>query len=147
MVIGIIGENCVGKSTVAEHLKSKMNAQVFSGRDYLRHAKSEDEAKRLFRERLNAAVDGEDIIFVIAEKELLELLPDDAIRILVTADIEVIKERFARRMNGRLPEPVAKMLESKHGCFDSVDFDIHVDFGKGDDITACEDALKRLNIK
>ncbi len=145
MVIGIIGENCTGKSTVAEHLKSKINAQVFTGKDYLRLAKSEEEAKRLFREKLNAAVDGEDIIFVIAENELLKLLPDDAIRILVTADIEVIKERFAKRMNGRLPEPVAKMLEKKHGCFDSIEYDIHVDFGNGGE-KACEEAMNQLNI-
>ncbi len=145
MVIGIIGENCTGKSTVAEHLKSKINAQVFTGKDYLRLAKSEEEAKRLFREKLNAAVDGEDIIFVIAESELLKLLPDDAIRILVTADIEVIKERFAKRMNGRLPEPVAKMLEKKHGCFDSIEYDIHVDFGNGGE-KACEEAINQLNI-
>ncbi len=145
MVIGIIGENCTGKSTVAEHLKSKINAQVFTGKDYLRLAKSEEEAKRLFREKLNAAVDGEDIIFVIAENELLKLLPDDAIRILVTADIEVIKERFAKRMNGQLPEPVAKMLEKKHGCFDSIEYDIHVDFGNGGE-KACEEAINQLNI-
>ncbi len=145
MVIGIIGENCTGKSTVAEHLKSKFNAQVFTGKDYLRLAKSEEEAKRLFREKLNAAVDGENIIFVIAENELLELLPDDAIRILVTADIEVIKERFAKRMNGQLPEPVEKMLEKKHGCFDSVEYDIHVDFGNGGE-KACEEAMNQLNI-
>ncbi len=145
MVIGIIGENCTGKSTVAEHLKSKINAQVFTGKDYLRLAKSEEEAKRLFREKLNAAVDGENIIFVIAENELLKLLPDDAIRILVTADIEVIKERFAKRMNGRLPEPVAKMLEKKHGCFDSIEYDIHVDFGNGGE-KACEEAMNQLNI-
>ncbi len=144
MVIAIIGESCVGKSTAAQHLKSRMNAEVFTGRDYLRLAKSEDEAKRLFCEKLNAAVDGEDIIFVISEKEMLGLLPRDAIKILVTADIEVIKERFARRMNGNLPEAVAKMLERRHGCFDSVECDIHVDFGRGDDITACEDALNRL---
>ncbi len=145
MVIGIIGENCTGKSTVAEHLKSKINAQVFTGKDYLRLAKSEEEAKRLFREKLNAAVDGENIIFVIAENELLKLLPDDAIRILVTADIEVIKERFAKRMNGRLPEPVAKMLEKKHSCFDSIEYDIHVDFGNGGE-KACEEAINQLNI-
>ncbi len=145
MVIGIIGENCTGKSTVAEHLKSKINAQVFTGKDYLRLAKSEEEAKRLFCEKLNAAVDGENIIFVIAESELLKLLPDDAIRILVTSDIEVIKERFAKRMKGKLPEPVAKMLEKKHGCFDSVEYDIHVDFGNGGE-KACEEALNQLNI-
>ncbi len=34
--------------------------------------------------------------------------------------------RFARRMRGNLPAPVATMLEKKHGCFDSQPHDIHI---------------------
>ena len=47
-------------------------------------------------------------------------------RILVTADLALIKSRFAQRMRGNLPAPVATMLEKKHGCFDSQPHDIHV---------------------
>lgn len=53
-------------------------------------------------------------------------------RILVTADLEVIKERFARRMRGQLPAPVAAMLEKKHGYFDAEPHDEHVVSGETD---------------
>jgi len=80
----------------------------------------------MFQKKLTAAVNGENIIYVISEKEHLSLLPEGALRILVTADLELIMSRFAQRMRGNLPEPVAAMLEKKHGCFDAEQYDIHV---------------------
>ena len=74
-------------------------------------AKSESEAVSLFREKLCQAMLGDNIIYVIADPEHVKLLPDGAIRVLVTADLETIKERFAARMHGNLPAPVALMLE------------------------------------
>lgn len=112
MVIGIIGESCTGKSTLAEKLQSILDADIYN---YLRLAKNENMAKKLFQKQLEAAMCGPNIIYVISEKELLTLLPDKAIRILVTADLEMIKERFAQRMNGNLPAPVAAMLERRYG--------------------------------
>ena len=53
-------------------------------------------------------------------------------RILVTADLDLIKSRFAQRMRGNLPAPVAAMLEKKHGCFDAEAHDIHVVSGETD---------------
>ena len=55
MVIGIIGESCVGKSTLALRLKEELGAEVITGRDYLRLAKSEAVAKKLFTKRLDEA--------------------------------------------------------------------------------------------
>ena len=81
---------------------------------------------------------GSNIIYVISEKEHLTLLPDKAIRILVTADLDVIKERFAQRMNGNLPAPVAAMLERKHGCFEHEKHDVHVVSGHSDMDEICE---------
>ena len=98
MVIGIFGESCTGKSTLADKLKESMNAQVYTGRDYLRLEKNEAAAKLAFQARLREAINGENIIYVISEKEHLPLLPEGSIRILVTADLEVIKARFAERM-------------------------------------------------
>ena len=69
---------------------------------------------------------------MISEKEHLPLLPEGALRILVTADLELIKSRFAKRMRGNLPAPVAAMLEKKHGCFDAEPHDIHVVSGETD---------------
>ena len=132
MVIAIFGESCTGKSTLAAKLSSAINAEVFTGKDYLRMAKNESIAKVMFQKKLAAAVDGEHVVYVISETEHLALLPEGALRILVTADIELIKFRFAQRMHGSLPAPVATMLEKKHGCFDSVPHDLHVVSGETD---------------
>ncbi|MBQ4226462.1 MAG: hypothetical protein II664_09120, partial [Oscillospiraceae bacterium] len=111
MLISIIGENCSGKSTLAEAIKKEIGAEVITGKDYLRMARSESEAVSLFKEKLSRAVSGENIIYVISEQEHLGLLPEGAIKILVKADIDTIKERFKARMHGNLPAPVAQMLE------------------------------------
>ena len=132
MVIGIFGESCTGKSTLAERIAAGLSCEVFTGKDYLRLAKNENIAKALFRKKLTAAVTGENIIYVISEKEHLSLLPEGALRILVTADLELIQTRFAQRMRGTLPAPVAAMLERKHGCFDAEPHDIHVASGETD---------------
>ena len=110
MVIGIFGESCTGKSMLADKLKESINAQVYTGRDYLRMEKNEAAAMQSFQKKLYQAVNGENIIYVISEKEHLPLLPDGSIRVLVTADLEIIKTRFAARMHGNLPAPVAAML-------------------------------------
>ncbi|MBQ8238310.1 MAG: hypothetical protein IJZ39_09220 [Oscillospiraceae bacterium] len=126
MVIGIFGESCTGKSTLAQKIAASFPCEVFTGKDYLRLAKNENLAKVMFQKKLTAAVNGENIIYVISEKEHLALLPEGALRILVTADLELIKSRFTRRMRGSLPAPVAAMLEKKHGCFDTQPHDLHV---------------------
>lgn len=126
MVIGIFGESCVGKTTLAEKVSEAMNARIYAGKDYLRLAKNENIAKKMFETLLQEAVVGDSIIYVISEKEHLKLLPEGAIRILVTADLELIKDRFAARIHGKLPAPIEKMLEKKHGCFDKENYDLHI---------------------
>ena len=138
MVYGIIGENCSGKSTLAEEIKKTIGAEIITGKDYLRMAKSESEAEMLFRKKLENAVNGESIIYVISEPEHLKLLPKDAIRVLVSADIDTIKERFKARMHGNLPAPVAQMLEKKHGIFDTGTYDYRFDGAHGDAAAFCE---------
>ena len=44
MVIGLIGENCTGKSTLAERIGAAIGAEIVTGKDYLRMAASESEA-------------------------------------------------------------------------------------------------------
>ena len=138
MVIGLIGENCSGKSTLAAHIRDVIGAEVVNGRDYLRMAKSEAEARRLFREKLAGAVSGGNIIYVISESDQLDLLPKGAVRILVSADLETIKARFRARMHGVLPAPVERMLESKHGLFDKGFYDYRYDGVAGDAAALCE---------
>ena len=130
MVIGIFGESCTGKSTLAERIAANMPCEVYTGKDYLRLARNENIAKAMFKKKLNDAFGGGNIIYVISEKEHLGLLPQGALRILVTADLELIKSRFAQRMRGSLPAPVAAMLEKKHGCFDAEPHNIHVISGE-----------------
>ena len=132
MVIGIFGESCTGKSTLAKKIAASLPCQVFAGKDYLRLAKNENIAKEIFRKKLVDGVDGENILYVIAETEHLALLPEGARRVLVTADLELIKVRFAQRMGGNLPAPVAAMLEKKHCCFDAEPHDVHVVSGQTD---------------
>ena len=79
MVFGIIGENCSGKSTLAEKIKETLGGEIITGKDYLRMAKSESEAISLFREKLGRAVSGDNIIYVIADPEYVQLLPISAL--------------------------------------------------------------------
>ena len=137
MVIGIFGESCTGKSTLADKLKESLHAEVYTGKDYLRLEKNEAAAKQAFQMKMHEAVHGEHLIYVISEKEHLSLLPDESVRVLMTADLDVIKTRFSQRMNGNLPAPVAAMLKKKHGCFDTEQHDIHVISGQTDIDDVC----------
>lgn len=62
-------------------------------------------------------------------------------RVLVTAELPEIKARFAARMGGALPPPVAAMLERKHGCFDQEPHDVHMASGVDGVETVCERIL------
>jgi len=129
MVYALIGESCTGKSTIAKKLAETVSAEIITGKDYLRMARTESEATAVFRKKLADAVnDGNNnIIYVVSEKEHVDLLPQGAIKVLVTARLDTIKERFRARMHGNLPKPVELMIERKHGMFDGGDYDLRVD--------------------
>ncbi len=137
MLIAIFGESCTGKSTLADRLKESVDAEIYTGKDYLRLAKNESIAQALFRKKLESAISGHHLIYVIAEPAHLQLVPQGAVRVLVTAELDTIKERFARRMNGNLPAPVAAMLEKKHGIFDTEPHDHHMISGVTDPDILC----------
>lgn len=126
MVVAIFGESCVGKSSLADKMKEKLPAEVVTGKDYLRLAKNEIIAKKLFQKKLTEALSGNHVIYVISELEHLALVPDGAVRVLMTADLPLILERFAVRMRGNLPALVQTMLEKKHGLFDREQCDYHI---------------------
>ena len=127
MLIAIIGENCVGKSTLANKINETLNVKIYSGKDYLRLEKNPSLALEKFKTILKAAVIGDSIIYLITEKEHLDLLPEGTFKIVLTADLELIKERFKERMRGNLPLPLEKMLEAKHGMYDNLECDIKLD--------------------
>ncbi|HRX59172.1 MAG TPA: hypothetical protein P5075_10395 [Eubacteriales bacterium] len=140
MIIALFGENCTGKSSVASELKTRLSAEVFSGKDYLRFAKNEAAAKAAFSAHLRKLADdpARHAVYVAAEPEQLALLPEKALRVLVTAEPDVIKTRFAARMGGRLPAPVAAMLERKHGSFDGLPHELHLRDGNQTPAEAAE---------
>ena len=142
MVIALFGDSCTGKSTIAAALAQALSAEVFSGKDYLKLAKSESMAAVLFKKKLRG---DETIIYVISEKEQLALLPEGSIRILVTASLETIKERFAVRMNGNLPVTVASMLERKYGQFEASIHDLQVNTDAVSAEAASNEILLLLN--
>ena len=142
MLIAIIGENCVGKSTLANKLKEILNAKIFSGKDYLRLEKNPSVAAETFKTVLKTAVTGENIIYLITEKEHLSLLPQGTFKIVLTGELETIKERFKARMRGNLPLPVEKMLESRHGMYDDLECDLKL----GSDYSI-EDVVAALDAK
>lgn len=124
MLIAIIGENCVGKSTLANKINERFNGKIYSGKDYLRLEKNPTIALEKFKQILSDAVVSENVIYLITEKEHLDLLPKDTIKIVLTAELELIKERFKTRMRGTLPLPIEKMLEAKHGMYDDLECDL-----------------------
>ena len=146
MVIALIGESFTGKSTLANALKEQLGAEVYSGKDYLRLAKSEAEAKQKFQALLSAHIEPNTatLIYVISEKEHIALLPKGALRVLVTAELPVIQERFARRTGGKLPPPLAAMLEKKHGMFDAEPHDILIKSGEMSTDAACAAIVERM---
>ena len=56
MLIAIIGENCVRKSTLASEINKKINARIYSGKDYLRLEKNPSVALEKFKSILKESV-------------------------------------------------------------------------------------------
>lgn len=127
MVYCIFGENCTGKKALAEKICKKTGAVLYCGKDYLRLAPSEADAAAAFHTLLSEA--DARIVYVSEEESRLSFVPDTAVKILMTADLEIIKERSAQRMGGPLPPHVEKILERKHGSFDALPHDYHVHNG------------------
>jgi len=143
MVLCLFGENCVGKSYIADALKETHTTTIYTGKDYLRLAKNEQNAIAAFQQTLKEHVTDNDlIIYVVSELQQLSFVPEGAKRVLVTADLDTIKERFTKRLHGNLPAPVAMMLERNHGRFDNEAHDLKIDSNTVDAVSAVEHLLK-----
>ena len=108
----------------------------------MRLEKNPSAAAETFKATLKASLKGNNIIYLITEKEHIQLIPEGAFRIVLSAELDVIKERFKARMRGNLPMPVEKMLEAKHGMYDSLDCNLKLDGNYN-----IEDVLNALSLK
>lgn len=133
MLYIFMGPSCSGKSSAAEELKKLMEVEIYTGKDYLRMSKNEQDAWKIFSEKLKEASSNRDlnspsIIYIISEKSDISKLQafDNALTIKFTADIETVKSRFANRMKGNLPKPVEKMVERQLMDWENVNAKMHV---------------------
>lgn len=151
MLFIFIGQSCTGKSTVADKLKEYIDVEVYTGKDYLRIAQNENEAWSLFHEMLSKAaldLNGENIVYLITEIEQLKKLNniDGACTVKFSASLDVIKARFAQRMNGKLPPPVEKMLERQYTEWQCIKGDLNVDTTDNDNVDKIvKDILHQLD--
>jgi len=134
MLYIFMGQSCTGKSTVADKVKEITNAEIFTGKDYLRLAKSESEACKLFYEKLSNVAENKDsvseiIIYLITEKSQLDRIMDikGAYKVKFTATLDTVKSRFAQRMHGKLPPAVEKMIDKQYEEWMNIEGDINVD--------------------
>ncbi|ACL69594.1 hypothetical protein [Halothermothrix orenii] len=136
MLFIFMGASCTGKTSVANELNKTIQGDIYTGKDYLRFSRNSDEAWGKFKEKL-IDVSTKDIdtsiIYVTNEIDHVNELSliKDAIFIKFTADLETIKTRFSQRMNGNLPDPVAKMLERQSNDWKKVEVDFCLDTSSG----------------
>jgi cytidylate kinase len=130
MVIALFGASCTGKTSVAEILASKLGARVFNGKEYLKLAKNNIEAGKAFKKVLNDSP--ENIIYVISDLEDYQFVPDSAYKVRFSASLETMKNRFAKRINSPVSDPIVKMLEKKSELWQQKACDLSVDSDEED---------------
>jgi hypothetical protein len=136
MLFLFIGPSCSGKSSVADELKTMIHAEIFSGKDYLRIAKNENDAWKMFEAKLVKATGiegGNSLIYVVSDKNILSKLDSigEANRVKFIAGIDTLKERFGKRIGGVVPPPVEAMLKRQIADWDNTSADIVVDTSNG----------------
>ena len=128
MVIALIGGRCCGKSDLARAICDKVRARLFTGRSYMELAPSEPEARAAFRQLLEQAQDEEDyVIYIVTDRELMELLPERCLRVLCKASLKTVKTRFAAQMQEPLTAAMTAMLKKQYDSFDECPHDLRVD--------------------
>lgn len=128
MILCFMGASCTGKSTAAEEINKLLNGKIYSGKDYMRLAKNKEEAEKAFQTILEAGQHSEEyLIYVISENEDLKLIPENTYKVLFTTELDIMKERFAKRMNGNLPAPVGMMLERKANLWKEQKYDLLIE--------------------
>ena len=128
MVIALIGGRCCGKSDLAKAICDKVLARLFTGRSYMELADSEPEARAAFRQLLEQAQHTEDyVIYIVTDRELMELLPPRCLRVLCKASLKTVKARFSAQMQEPLTAAMAARLKKQYDSFDDCPHDLRVD--------------------
>ena len=145
MLYVFMGPSCTGKSTAAEIVRKRIGAEIYSGKDYLRLAKAEGDAWRIFHEKMEESSkkeSGESLIFVCTEKELFDRISvkENIFTVRFTAIPEEIKRRFGERMRGSLPKPLEMMLEKQMNLWEEIESSLLVDSSS----ESPEEAAKRV---
>lgn len=123
-----MGASCTGKSSAADSLSKKINARVYTGKDYLKLAKNKNDAEKAYKELLKESIgSGPDLIAVVSETEDLALIPEGALKVLFVTEPDIMKQRFGQRMRGSLPPAVEAMLERKAAAWNGQPYDMKVE--------------------
>jgi hypothetical protein len=119
VLLVFFGPNCSGKTSVGRDIARRTGATVWIGRDYLRLAKDEASAWQHFQGFLSRSVEVPtlgfaSIIYVPVDfPGGSRVVPSGpGLRFVrFTADLEVLKSRFAERVGGRISPTVEGMIK------------------------------------
>ena len=149
MLFIFMGESCTGKSTIATKVSELKNIKVYTGNEFLKLSKNQDDAWKIFSDKMNRASAqdslSESIIYVITERDMLSKLQKfECKKIKFEANLDIIKSRFAERMNNRLPKPIEAMLKRKHKEWLDVSGDLTINTTKDGNINENIDKIIAL---
>lgn len=119
MLLVLFGPSCSGKSSVASIIRDRRGASVWTGRDYLRLAKSEQRAWRSFLDLLiaaagNSGMSEDSIVYVAADVGYVRRVVEQAhgaVPVRLVADLATLESRFAPRVGGAISPAIRAMLK------------------------------------
>lgn len=153
MLFIFMGESCTGKSKASEEMKKMIDFQEYTGKDYLRFAKSEPEAWSIFMSKLKEAAEtkineGSSVVYIISDRDYVQKIGsiDKAVLVKFTAELDDIKKRFSERIHGNLSKPVEFMLERKRNQWKDIEGDIIVNSSNSDAVSIARIILKEAGV-
>ena len=128
MVIALIGGRCCGKSALAKAICDKVHAALFTGRSYMELDPDEPTARARFRQLLlGEQFTDSYVIYIVTDRELMELLPPRCLKVLCKANIKTVMARFSEQMQEPLTPAMTAMLKKQYNSFDECPHDLSVD--------------------
>lgn len=133
MFIMFVGPSCGGKSSTAKVFQEKFGLKIYTGKDYLRLAKSETDAWKVFTEICQTAKENKQlcshsVIYIASETDKFsDLAKISSFTVHFDASQEILEKRFAPRTGGFVPPPIKKMIEKQKNNWLAVEADFHID--------------------